>query len=317
MRTDRHQGQVRVVLLDPAQGPHIVEQSKVFAVGAQQHLGAGHVRQRRHGVRRRDPGDGVGQAFQPHRRTEIVRHPVFDHFELHRPDGGQHRGLIAADVGAEHLDDSLVLQLLDAAAELLETAGVLGARHLEVLRGEQRDGGELHRLLEEEAVADPQRGRVDKTHDVAGEGFVDDLAFTAEDLLGVFGGEGLAGPALGHHHAAFEDAGADPDEGDVVPVRLVHAGLDLEDETGERGVDRAGLAVDVGTRGSRRSEVNEGVEDFLHAEVERGRAEEDRRRLAGVEGLDVELEVGFDDQPGLVHGIGPVITLAGCGLVRA
>ena len=65
-----------------------------------------------------------------------------------------------------------------------------------------------------------------------------------------------------------------------------------------------------------RGEVHQGVEDFLHAEVQGGGAEQDRGGLAGVEGVDVELEVGFDDQPGLVHGVGPVVALAGGGLLR-
>ena len=171
-------------------------------------------------------------------------------------------------------------------------------------------------LLEEEAVAHPERGGVDEAHHVAGEGFVDDLAFPAEDLLGIFGGEGLAGPALGHHHAAFEDAGTDPDEGDVVAVCLVHAGLDLEDEPGEGRLDGPRGALDVGPRGGRRGEVHEGVEDLLHAEVQGGGAEEDRRGLAGVEGVDVELEVGLDDQSGFIDGVGPVVALAGRGLLR-
>ena len=63
---------------------------------------------------------------QPDRGPELGLHPGRDHLELHRPDGGEHRRLVAAQVRAQHLDDALLVELLDAAAELLVAAGVGG-----------------------------------------------------------------------------------------------------------------------------------------------------------------------------------------------
>ena len=54
-------------------------------------------------------------------------HPVLGHLELHRADDGEHRRLVAAAVRAQHLDDALGVQLLDAAAELLVLGGVPAA----------------------------------------------------------------------------------------------------------------------------------------------------------------------------------------------
>ena len=61
------------------------------------------------------------------------------------------------------------------------------------------------------------------------------------------GGEarGLAGALVDDHHVALELAGAHAQEGDAVAVLRVHVGLDLEDESGERGV----VGSDKGTRG--------------------------------------------------------------------
>jgi hypothetical protein len=64
-------------------------------------------------------------------------------------------------------------------------------------------------------------------------------------------------------------------------------------------------------------EVHQGVQEFLDAEVQRRGAEQDGGGLAGVETLDVEGEVGLDDQARLVHGVRPVAALAFGGLFRS
>src|SRR3546814_4808289 len=68
--------------------------------------------------------DLVVETGQPDRRVELVGHPLLDHLELHRSDCCEHGALVATQVGAEHLDDAFLVQLLDAAAELLVAAEV-------------------------------------------------------------------------------------------------------------------------------------------------------------------------------------------------
>ena len=85
------------------------------------------------------PGQRVVEVVQPDRCAELVGHPVLHHLELHRPDRGEHRRLVAAQVRAQHLHDALGVELLDAPAELLEPAASRAAGHGEVLGGEARD----------------------------------------------------------------------------------------------------------------------------------------------------------------------------------
>ena len=110
-----------------------------------------------------------------------------------------------------------------------------------------------HRPVDVERVADAERRRVDQADDVAGVGVVDGLPLPAEHLLGVFRRERPAGLRVGHHHAALEDARADPHEREPVAVGGVHAGLHLEHEGAERRGDRRGSPVDVGARRAARA----------------------------------------------------------------
>ena len=111
-------------------------------------------------LRRRESGEGIGEAFQAHGGVEVVVHPVLHHFKLHGTNSGQNRCLVSAQIGTQHLNDTLVLQLLNAATELLVLAGILGAGHLEVLRSEQWDGRVFHGFFHEQGVADAEGGSV-------------------------------------------------------------------------------------------------------------------------------------------------------------
>jgi hypothetical protein len=219
-----------------------------------------------------------------------VRHPFLDDLELHRPDGTEHGGLVAAQLGAHDLDDALVVELVDPTPELLVLARVRRTHHPEVLWREHRQRRELDRVAFEDRVADPQRRSVDEADDVAGPRLIRDLALPAEQVLGVLGGERPPARRVGDDHPAAELARAHPHEGDVVAVGRVHARLHLEHEAGER---RAHGAVATGCvlagLGGRR-EVDEGVQDVLHPEVEHGSGEEHRRGLVRQEpGLIVVL----------------------------
>jgi hypothetical protein len=94
-----------------------------------------------------------------------VLRPVQHHVELQRADRGQHRGLIAAQVGGEDLDDAFGVQLLDPAPELLVPAGFHAAHHREMLGREAGDGRELHRRVPgggDSEVTAPSRRRTPK-----------------------------------------------------------------------------------------------------------------------------------------------------------
>ena len=98
------------------------------------------MRPQRGGAGRVGPaGDAVGRRAELDRRAELVLQPVDGHLELHRADGGEHRGLVAEVRVAQHLHHALLVELGDAPAELLEPAGVPHAGDREVLGGEARD----------------------------------------------------------------------------------------------------------------------------------------------------------------------------------
>lgn len=87
----------------------------------------------------------------------------------------------------------------------------------------------------------------------------------------------------------------------------VHSGLHLEDESGEGIVDGAGLVVLVQAGLGGRGEVDEEVEEFVDAEVEHGRGEHHRGRLAGEESLLVVVLVFHLQQIGLIDSGRPGI----------
>ncbi len=121
---------------------------------------------------------------------------------------------------------------------------------------------------------------------------------------------------MGHDHAALEDAGADPGEGEPVPVGGVHARLDLEDERAERCIDRSRHSRNRGTRPRGRSELKENVEQLTYAVVEHRRAEEHRRGLAGEETLLVVVGAGGGEQLALLYRRGPGLALLVARLLR-
>ena len=136
----------RVLALDLGEPPLVAEQGEQGAVvTAGQHLHRALPGQRAGAVGVDAPGHRVVEVVEVGPGAELVLEPVQHHVELQRPDGSQHRGLVAAQVRGEHLDDALGVELLDATAELLGLARLLAAHHGEVLGREARDGRELHR----------------------------------------------------------------------------------------------------------------------------------------------------------------------------
>jgi hypothetical protein len=83
-------------------------------------------------------------------------------------------------------------------------------------------------------------------------------------------------------------------------VGRVHVRLDLEDERGERAVERARLVLHVEPRRRPGGQVDDGVEQHADAEVGQRRADEQRRGVAGEVRLDVEIGADGVEQADLV-----------------
>ena len=115
--------------------------------------------------------------------------------------------------------------------ELLALHRVLLGHAGEMLRRERRDLLEfdLHGRITER-IADREDAGIKDADDIAGEGFLDDLAVLRHELLRLRQAD-LALPLNVHDlHPFFEFAGTDTHESDPVTVRLVHVCLDLEHE---------------------------------------------------------------------------------------
>ncbi len=89
-----------------------------------------------------------------------------------------------------------------------------------------------------ERVADGKDTGIEQADDVARVSFLNNLAVLRHQMLRL--GKLDLAPAL-HMvdlHALFEFSGADADKRDAVAVRLVHIGLNFEDERGKIRVER-------------------------------------------------------------------------------
>ncbi len=75
------------------------------------------------------------------RGADLSGHPVSGHLELHLADRGEHRRRLPATVRAQHLGNTLLLQLLDPAAKLLVLTRINIAGHREMLREKLGIGG--------------------------------------------------------------------------------------------------------------------------------------------------------------------------------
>ena len=89
-------------------------------------------------------------------------------------------------------------------------------------------------------------------------------------------------------HAAAELARAQAQEGDAVAMIRIHVGLDLEHEAGDLVLGRVDGARLGRLRARRRRPDAIRVEQFAHAEIAEGAAEEHRRQMAGAIRVEVE-----------------------------
>ena len=149
-----------------------------------------------------------------------------------------------------------------------------GAAALKVLGGEGGDGVEFEFFPRgAQGVPDGEQPRVEHTDDVPGVGLLNDLPLGGHELLGPGEADLLAPLDVVDLPVGLELAGDHPEEGDAVPVGLVHIGLDLKDKGGEvvvQGVDDQ-LPRPPGQGG--RGHAEEVLQKGLHTEVGEGRAE--------------------------------------------
>jgi hypothetical protein len=124
--------------------------------------------------------------------------------------------------------------------------------------------------------------------DVAGPGFIDDLAFLGEEQDRVVHADAFAGAGLLQAHAATELAGAQAQERDTVAMVRVHVGLHLENETCHFIFRRHDTARIGCLRPRRRGETPKRLQQIAYAEILQRGAEENRRHVATA--INVEIE---------------------------
>ena len=257
----------------------------------------------------------VRRGGQLGRRTELGFEPMGEHLELQLTDGGEDRSGVA-DVGvAQHLHDTLLVELRQALAELLEPSRVLRSGRHEHLGCEAGDAGEVDRLAVVERVAEVQLGGVDEPDHVTRERLVHRGALGTEDRRRVLRGEGPPGALIGQGHAALEPTGADAHERDAVSMGPIHVRLHLEHEGRARRVERALAAIDGRTWRRGRGEIDHCIEQVADPEVRERRADEDRRRAAGEERGKVDIGADRIHQTGAVERLRPRGALFGLGLL--
>ena len=243
-------------------------------------------------------------------RAELVLEPMGGHLELHRADRGQHRGLVTEVLVAQHLHHALLVELGDAATELLEPTGVLHASDDEVLGRELGQPRELDGRVEVERVADRDVRGVDQADHVARPRLVDRVALLPEHGVGVLGGEGLAGGPVGDDHPPLEAARAHAHERDAIAVRWVHVRLHLEGEGRERRVERARHAVrrrhGAPVTGARSTTASSRRRT---PKLVRAEPKNTGRHLALAEPIGVGVGAHLVEQPELVGGRRPGVAL--------
>ena len=224
-----------------------------------------------------DPAGAVeGEGLQAHGDAVLPLQAVGEDLELEAPHG-THDGDGAGDgVGVEEKDGPLLRQVVESLVELLAAHGVAAHAHGgEVLRREAGDAGVLHPRLGAQGVAHPQAPPVVDAHHVAGHRVVHRRALPGHELLGR--GQAHRAPGARHIgvHPRLVASGADPHEGDAVPVLRIHVRLHLEDEAGEGAVHRIHHFAAALPGGRGRGQLQEVAEEHFHARVGEGAAEED------------------------------------------
>ena len=165
------------------------------------------------------------------------------------------------------MNHAFLVELFDAAVELLIATRVEHTHGREKLGGEARDAGKVHLRSGEKRVTDAHVEGVNEPDHVTRVRLLNGLAFLPENRVGVLGGEGLAGGAVGDNHAALELAGAHASERNAIAMRTVHVGLHLEHEGAEVIIEMPNLTRVRRPVERMRCQVDNSVEQQPHAEV--------------------------------------------------
>ena len=261
----------------------------------------------------------IGQAGHPQIHVVLVFHTVLEHVEL---QGAHHAydDLLQARAGdLEDLDGALLCDLLRSLDELLSLHGVLGRHPHEVLRLKRGDTG-IPELLPRhgDGIADGEQAGIEHADDVAGVGFLHDLALRGHHGLGLAETQLFAALDVVIFRIPLKLAGADPHEGQPVPVGLIHVGLNLKHKGGEiRGKHiHLALIADAGQRCG--GHPQEFLQKRLHAEGGQGGAEEHRGQRSVPHSLHVKVPAGTQ-QFHLVPQLGGLFRaqhLVQCGVLQ-
>ena len=151
-----------------------------------------------------------------------------------------------------------------------------------MLRGKGRDAGEAEFLPRDgDGIADGEDARVEHADDIPSVGLVDDLPLLGHQLLRLRQAHFLAALDMVILPVPLEFAGADAQEGQPVPVGLVHIGLNFKDEGGKlrlEDVDRPAVGGSCQRRGGQAQEF---LQKRLDAEIRQRGAEEHGAQAAG------------------------------------
>ena len=194
------------------------------------------------------------------------------------------------------------------------SASGIGADHGgEEFRGELGERFEDNGCAFADGVTEEEFAGVDESDDITGEGFVHCFALLSEELVSAFDADASSGAGVEDFHVAFEESGADADEGDAVAMSGVKVGLDFEDEAGEfgsSGGDEAGFGAAIS---GGRAIFEEAAEELFDAVVGEGAAEEDRSDFSVEEALLVPRCAGFGEQFDFFLGLGDNAVRHGIG----
>src|SRR5690606_7596023 len=196
----------------------------------------------------------------------------------------------------EYLNGSFFAQLGQAGAKLLGTQRVLDFYRLEQFGSKERQSGELKIFALGKDIAQMQQAVVGDADDVAGVGLFDQLTSLGEKRHHVIGANLLAGSGDFQAHAAFEAARTDAYERDAIAVSRIHVRLNLEHDPAELLLVRLHFALQCLARAGRRRKIDQGVQDFLYAEIVDGRTEEHRCLLSSKKGRVIECGRRFLNQ---------------------
>ena len=251
----------------------------------------------------------VRQTAHAKLNAVLAFHAVGKHVELQCADHADHDVLKAGIRQPEDLDRALLCDLLDALDELLALHRILGGDGHEVLRLKGRDTGISELFARHgDRVADGEDAGVEHADDVAGVGFVHDLALGRHHGLRLGKTHLLAGLHVVILRVALKPARADAQKGKAVAVRFIHIRLDLKDERGEIGGEHIHLAG-VGNAGKGSGgHFEEALKKRLNAEVRERAAEKHGGERAAAHGVQIKLTAGAEQLHLVGKRIAPLLT---------